>query len=433
MEKHSLYENAKKKTFIEFLSSSQESNFIEYLVLLDSIKDVPIKDENHKREDHEVITEAHLVNKLFIHDNMKDIKNESMQNENQNLDEIFFLKNKYLYLYGEGAMFYLQASQTMKSDKLTLNELEERSLKDFLVKFYNEEVSILQHKVLVLVSLASANAKKEINVLKELVTDIPIKKIKLIPIDVSAPLIQLSVLNFNNIFCENDNVSIHPIIGDLWNLTDSSEEFEFNKCENVPKVFTLFGSTIGNYKEDELLSQIIQIMDVDDYLIIGFDLLPNDDPKISKNEIYELYNSLGNIQFMLNPLSYIPKYRGYLTSFDKYFKLKKDLSVIEKSKDGRKYNLITKIPYSICYAPQLDIPIGNKTMSISLAQSTKYHLESILEWIKDFKYPEKADDYFSFVFNEKEDVKNENKKCVLILKKIFTKTSETALNDGTEK
>lgn len=417
MPKLNIYPNSKKLTSIDYLSSSQECNYIEYLTSLDTSYSL--------REKH-LITEINLIEKLFLqHDN---------NNSEIDFKKTFFLKNKYLYLYGEGAMYYLHARSSMYEDKKKLDELEVDNLINFLNEIYKdkfEEVS--------LISLGSANAAKEINAIYGYLKPISSKKtFQLIPIDVSAPLIQLAVLEFHEIFNKtNHDVSIRPIIGDIWNIADSDEEFLFKKINNnVPKIFTLLGSTIGNYREKELLIKILKMMDEKDYLILGFNLNPHSNPKESKKIVFNQYNKIGNIQFMLNPLNYIPKYRGYASSFDKYFKLDMESSIIQATvKQENEYKLLTDINGSTCYAPKLTIPIGdNKTITISLAQSTKYDYDSFSKFI-DNVYLEESNHAGSI--NHYFEIQSEFTKvgihdCYMTLKKISKTISQAVLTDGTQ-
>lgn len=432
MTRHSLYPNAKKATSIDFLSSSQECDYIEYLSYLDAdcsmehMKDLIKKFEEMKinepqdeiknmidvkineiNNDGGKIFEKHIINKLFI-DGKKNNKDNS----------IFFLKNKYLYLYGEGAVYYLQAYNSMHNDKQDLEDLEMKILREFL------DSHTKKYELKSLVSLCSANAKKEIKALNDFVLNNSYEGVlKFVPIDVSTPLIQLAILNFNHLFYKNHTVTIHPILGDVWNVAENLQYLDILKDSN-PVIFTLFGSTIGNYKESELLNQVIKIMKENDILIMGFDILNETKPTVvNEKNIYDLYNSVGNIQFMLNPLYYIPKYRGYVSSFDKYFKLDKINSVktsTEKTKE--EFNLLTEIDSSICYAPKLEIPSEkNPKMKISLAQSTKYHYKNFETWIKNFKYiPDKechvhnSIEHMNFELIGKEI---DGEKCVWVLKK----------------
>lgn len=390
--KNTLYPNAIKLTSIDFLNSSHECEFVEYLARLD------INNNTLKK------SEEDLIKKLFLH---------TLNEDKIDYDKPLVLKNKYLYLYAEGAMYYLQAIQSMHSEKDKLADLEIEELGKIL-----HEISNYQERI-TLVSLGSANAEKEITAINKFIKDVGCEKpIHFIPIDVSAPLIQLAVLKFNHELHECQNVFIEPIIADFWDIATVPQYFDFFRSPDTQKnIFTLFGSTIGNYKEKELLKQITLFMKDGDYLVLGLDLIPDNDLDKSKTKIYDQYNTIGNIQFMLNPLSHIPKYRGYVSSFNKYFKLNKDEAVISGS--GPQYSLLTDVPFSLCYAPKLEIPLSGppnrrspKKMTISMAQSTKYKFSAFQKWIKDLK------NKYSIPIKEiRFNHSEEDHKCVMVLQK----------------
>ena len=139
---------------IRFLTQSQECNYVEYLAYLGL--DDP-ESCIHKR----LFNEDDIIGKLFI-----------------DINGPLFLKNKYLYLFGEGASNYLFARQSMTYEKKELDILEMSVLDETLIENYSTSDHII------LVAVGSANAIKEINALKTLKNIRPNQRFKLIPIDV---------------------------------------------------------------------------------------------------------------------------------------------------------------------------------------------------------------------------------------------------------
>ncbi|HZW40303.1 MAG TPA: L-histidine N(alpha)-methyltransferase [Ignavibacteriaceae bacterium] len=367
-----------------------------------------------------------ILQKLFVNVTHKGVvKNKSV--DNLDINSTIFLKNKYLYLYGEGASYYLQARQSMAESKKELDDLEE----EVLIKFLSDKLNNLR-----LVSLGSANATKETNALLKLDSD-KCLPFTFIPVDVSASLIQLAVLYFYQSFNGKTYAKIKPIIGDIWDLQNHKIELfpdESNNNSAIEKVFTVFtllGSTISNYKESELFSTIIKLMNTDDFLVLGCDIIFDKNRIDQENDIYEKYSTLGNIQFMLNPLNYIPKFRGYIERFDKYFRLDKKSSIVT-SYQRERYNQLTDVASSICYAPLLELPkeiieeeIQADRVKMSVAQSTKYSYISLIRFFEEFKDESNGITHKFEIDNEY--TKNRPTAACIVLKKII-ETSESDLD-----
>lgn len=383
---------------MRFLTESQECDFVEFLAYLGLNLS---EDTFHNRG----FTEDDILGKLFI-----------------NLDDTLFLKNKYLYLYGEGASNYLFARQSMVGKK---NELDELELK-ILIKVLTSEFTEID--IVNLIALGSANAVKEIDALKKLKSNRKRQTCKLIPVDVSATLIQLAVLYFHKAFKELENseeITIEPIIGDIYDAKNKKDELF--KLITGKKVFTLLGSTIGNYRETDLLKNIIGLMNEDDILILGFDIISGDERKLEEDKkfIYSQYNTIGNILFQLSPLAYIPKYKGYIERFDRYFKLEINDSVIAASDDDVRYKRLTDVSGGICYAPKLELP-ERAGVEMTLAQSTKYNYSKFKDFINTFESIDKNNNNIqTFAINEdySDDV---GRAACLVLKKVV-KINEEAI------
>lgn len=367
--KKKLYPNSKGIIGINYLTSSQESTFIEYVASYEYGNKHTITNSD--------ILENDILDKLFFQENQY---GSSVSKSGR-----LFLKNKYLYMLGEGAKKYLIARESMRHDKSKLDELEKTIIKKVLDLFSNPSSEIC------LVSLGAANAEKEISELYNFWINYGKKhNITFIPIDVSVSLIQLAVLNFNNKFGNNSKVNIKSLIGDFWNIVE--EKHLVSNC--TPSIFTLLGSTMGNYKETALLDAIIQMMNNGDYLILGFDLNPSTSMATSAEIIYDQYNSDNNSEFLLSPLSHISMYKPYTNPSDtRYLSISKQETIVQPNKP-EEYILLTDLEECTCYSRKLTIPEtkNSEKLVINLAHSTKYNRDNFIEWIKtSYKYPSDKD------------------------------------------
>ncbi len=389
---------------IRFLTESQECDFIEFFAYLD-MPEISFHGRKFKEED--------ILQKLFVNiDSNGNIKRRT----DIDIKSPLFLKNKYLYLYGEGAAYYLQARQDMSKEKNALDSLERKVLQ----KFLGDKMENLK-----VVSLGSANAVKEIDVLHNLYTNSGSSRSSFIfvPIDVSLNLIQLAILYFYKKFQKGRKGDIKPIIGDIWDVTKQKDAF-FPSDINGITVFTLLGSTLGNYREKEFLLKILALMREHDIFIFGVDILANT-PDNESAYIYEQYNTLGNVQFMLNPLSYIPKFKGYIEKFDKYFRLDKPSSIVFPTHE--RYVQLTDVDKSVCYAPLLELPIeigGGDRAKMSVAQSTKYNYNELVDFISKIEDKDSEGNTIKFEIDENNSERNYRAACIVLKKIVKLNTKE---------
>lgn len=298
----------------------------------------------------------YVLRKLFRHT--------SLQNANCNY---FYLKNKYLYLFTEGAINFIEANNSMEGKK-DLAEVEIISLRDAISSINDDTINI--------VSFGSGTSESELKA----ISSFKDKKINYYALDVSLYLLEIGIINYSKNLTINNNITFNSIIADFWDAAKSPNIVALNKIINreFKTIFTFFGGTIGNYPERELISQFLKIMNEHDYFIIGYDVWTSNRPtNINKLKVKDLlfnkYNTIGNLQFLIQPLKYIPKYSGYINHFSKYFSFSKEDSVLIDKTNENEFDKITNVKHSIVYAPFLKIPdLDSNEIKIRLAQSTKY-------------------------------------------------------------
>ncbi len=288
----------------------------------------------------------------------------------------YYLKNKYLYLFTEGAINFLEANKSMGNGKSNLAQLEIDLLKETITKYTTSNF-----KELNIISIGAGTSDTELSVLG-LMSGV---KFNYFAIDVSFYLLEIGVNKFKKRLENNEikaEVEFISIVADIWKLANNINDFENlitrTKFDNgvtktIPTIFTFFGGTIGNYPEKEVVTKIMELMKLEDILIIGYDTYLSSKKEEATSELYDKYNNIGNLQFLIQPLKYIPRYSGYLNHFNKYFKFSKDDAVLKIKENENEYEKLTDVQNSLVYAPYLKLPSSStQEKKIRLAQSTKY-------------------------------------------------------------
>ncbi len=398
---------------IRFLTESQECDFVEFLAYNDKSIGLDLIHTDVKFDNESIFQ------KLFVNSDV-DI-NTRFYRKQLEYDSPLFLKNKYLYLKTEGAQNYLEARYDMKSGKSELDKLEIETL-----------INLLDDKTdnLTLISLGSANCFKEIDTLVKVYCETNKQgSFTLIPIDVSTTLIQLGVLYFYKRFPKDDNRTIKPIIGDFLDAQKKATEIFALATSSHPFVFTMLGSTLSNYREKSFLKDILAFMRTDDYLVLGFDIYDDKgNINIEKTRIFNQYHVVGtgNFDFMVGPLANTPIIPN-VQNVQKYFgqKTLKDVLITQLTDTGNPnpfYKRLTDVPSSICYAPIIQAvhPIKhNAKVDISLAQSTKYKYEELVNFLRTEVYNESEDKSIKDFFEvcEKFSMKGQYAACLVLRKK----------------
>lgn len=328
---------------IYYLTDSREIEFVKNLADVDLEE---ISNEECFREK--------IIKKMFLHETLG----------NSTSKEFYNLKNKYLYLFTEGAIRFLEANTSMGSGKEKLSSLETRVLQDIIGSINDNKINIL--------SLGAGTSKTEINAIKNQTATI-----SYYALDVSLYLLELGIIDFIKRCQGKDNIKFESILADIWDASKCVDSInELIERENVT-IFTLLGTTIGNYPEKEIMEKIISLMRSGDYFILGYDVWKatnsnKENKKKIKNILFNKYNTIGNLQFLIQPFKYIPKYSGYTENLSKYFKISQEKSVLIENVNCNEYDLLTDIKSSVIYAPYLELPSAKK-QKIRIAQSTKYY------------------------------------------------------------
>lgn len=385
----SYYKEANNRlSSLTYLTTSQECTFLETIGTLnykDSIRPI-----------HE---------KLFNHYSISFFDEENkMQKEFPSTD--FFLKNKYLYMSTKGALNYLDAFSSMQETQKEKNDNEKKWVSKFirgaLYNYDKKNGATLRSGTII--SLGAGTSEKEIEILKKAIPNCKQQKIYYYPLDISFHLLQLSMLKLSQEFQEPEVFEFHPIVADFWDAAKyPSNKKLFPKNNTTGRIFLLLGNTFGNYREIELLDQIMQLMEPNEVLIVGINILEDGasstpfmkDSEVDKDteleqqkKLFVDYNKLEVIQWLLQPLNYIPWYAGYLQRA-KYLKFDFDSSVMHGADNERKF--ITVVPGTIFYAPCINVQpirisgLGRQATpsSIRLASSAKYHFSSLIYWFKN--------------------------------------------------
>ena len=292
-----------------------------------------------------------------------------------------YVKNKYLYMFTEGAINYLEAYRSMeKNTQDWLGDLETTILKEVIINEIQAPLNI--------VSIGAATSEKEISVLK-IFSDL---RATYFPIDVSPYLTEIGIIKAQNALANRQLISIEPIMADFWDLADTPRNTIPFHCNDRRNIFTFFGGTIGNYHEVGILEAIEKLMNYDDYLIMGFETWDKS-KQIHKEiqRVFDEYNTIDNLQFLLEPLYHVPRYSGYIQRFNKYFKFRKEEALVYEPDE---LGILSAVPDVLCYAPYIEIPTQERNIlvrdtedirssKIRLAQTTKYCCDELKNWINN--------------------------------------------------
>lgn len=402
-------------SYLRYLTTSQECTYLETIATLDynsAIKPI-----------HE---------KLFNQYTIEDLDDDG-HIKHSNCSADYYLKNKYLYITTEGALNYIEAYNSMGVQQRIKKEHEIQCVTKHIDKFIAATGGDT-NKFTTIVSLGAGTSEKEIEVFKRLFNKNPIKKIYYFPLDISFHLLQLSSLKLFQHYTDPEILEINPIVADFWDAA----EYKNNKSlfhvkgeikDEINKVFILLGNTFGNYRENDLLDQLIQLMEINDWLIISVNILKNshdDNTSIicidQQKRLYDEYNKLEVVQWLLQPLKYIPWYAGY---FQRCRYLQFDFNSSVMTGGGSEKEFITVVPNTIFYSPCLKVhsmTINNNgethstPSQIRLASTAKYNLFSLGEWFKGYKFECYKFDVLDW------DAEEEN--AVLVLKKIEVPKTE---------
>lgn len=274
--------------------------------------------------------DSSLIHKMFFRYNDK--------------DNLYYLKNKYLYLTTQGIISYFKLRK-----KNSQYDKEEVELICEMLKKQN-----FSH----VISLGAADSQKEKTIFEKLKEEGACDKKTYIPIDVSPMLIQLGINNFTTDEKFKD-ITINSIVADFWhlaeyirNLKDDEKKKEkrnelFGNLKTGKRLFLILGETFGNYDESDLLNQVLELMDDDDTLVISV--------AISGKQIDEpTYRD-----FLFAPLSYVPFFYGYTKYPERFLKKKYKMSYKSKHyskkifyfvenciiKNKKEYNLVQTTYY----------------------------------------------------------------------------------------
>jgi len=329
---------------IYYLTASREIEIIRNLAIN--------KKKDASGEDDKSFFKEHIFDKLFIERGSR-----------------YYLKNKYLYMFTEGAMKFINANSSMGEGKNKLYEIEKQALKDLII-----DISRSYNKINVL-SLGAGVSRTEIDAIESaIITDVTLD-VNFYALDVSLYLLYLGISDFVRRCNDPESnpkikkINFEGIIADIWDAADNKKN-AVDKLIDRDKVtiFTFFGGTIGNYPEKEIMEKIISLMNANDFLLVGYDVwkasnTSNHNKNKISDEILKKYSNDRNIEWLTQPLNQISQYQGLTGSL----KFRND--VLTVSTKDNELNIITNVPNSIAYVPEVEL----KNNKIRLAHSTKYY------------------------------------------------------------
>ncbi|MEE3415487.1 MAG: hypothetical protein VZR53_08970 [Prevotella sp.] len=272
-----------------------------------------------------------VFNKLFF-------SYEDKQKQGESKEKEYYLKNKYLFLTTKGIVSYLQLRGRIDSE---FSRFEIETVSKRIVELFKRQHSkkAVNSEKLNIISLGSADSRKEIAVFKELFKNeemssmnIDIKKnLSYCQVDSSPTLIQLGLNNFTSDETF-ENVEVKSFVSDIWHLTElvqkRIEKKKTGKSVGLKidndlksqvltevfgegaRLFLVLGGTFGSYNERELLQQVSKLMGNNDRIMISMKL--KEAPKDEDDALFE------NPDFLLSPLAYLPYYYGF-TRYPKRF------------------------------------------------------------------------------------------------------------------
>ncbi len=320
-----------------------------------------------------------------------------------------YLKNKYLYLTTKGVVNYLRLYEKQKKGiNSKYYDFEKKKVRNRINQILGENEGRLS-----IVSLGAANSNKEIDIFNKIDKNY-LKRIDYYPVDISDYLIHLGIIDISS----TDKLSqleVKSIISDFWDLSDYLVKEDKKRSElfgeNKKNIFLILGGTFGNYTENDFLNKVINLMGIHDELIISIKL------KDPAKKISDEYEHGSDVDFLMEPLTYIPYYYGY----SKYHR-----NLLVKNEDAKLENedeklCVSVVPDSVCHAPFINVKHGKMTTDkkIRLAWTTRYNKESLEKWIENYRSGGDNNGDFCFVKSQSEMIESENDYALLFLKKEY--------------
>lgn len=261
--------------------------------------------------------------------------------------------------------------------------VETQAISEFIKELLINNKSLYDN--LSFVSLGSGDGRKDVAILNNVLEYTKLTSAHdYFLVEISPYLLLLSshmldsnfVKESNDDFIREDYPKINPVLIDFFNL-DFLRENHKKLFESKKRLFFLLGQTFGNYRELDLLKQIIKIMEVGDLLFIGLEIhsefadeiKKSADKELKKKEIQQQYRMPENQKFLLEPITLIPSYSNIIENRSIKILHKFSDSVIESF--GKK---LSDVNDTYAYCAQLDITgIGTSY----IGWSHKYCKESI--------------------------------------------------------
>ncbi len=319
------------------------------------------------------------------------------------------LVHKYLYYTFESVIRYLKTIKNSKY-KALLNVSTEVEVAKFSTYFEDIKIHSTYNEY-DYVSVGCGDGDKDASILKTLNDKLKYtENINYIPLEFSYYLI-LSAITKVKTKCSN-YVDIYPFNVDFLKYQEFIDKFNKTLNSNRHAIFSLFGHTIGNYLETDLLNPISNLMRPYDFLLIGYEVYPD-------MEVYRRntghYDNKEDRDFLKYPLKLLPNFSGHLEEDDNLkFEITKDISY-------------TKIEGCFSVVPTLK----DTGINLTLAFSTKYQVELLkqffkdyfnelsLKYIKNYESSNEFPQYALMILQKQENIQDLKKKALIRIRDLI--------------
>lgn len=153
---------------------------------------------------------------------------------------------------------------------------------------------ILKNSSINFLGLGIGSGKKESRLIHHMLVGREDKQIHFYPVDISAPLLGLSISNLSKDDSTNKVLRTKGIWGDFRNISRLNFVYD---SPGFKTVFCLFGNTLGNYVESEILNEIERASKIDDLVVIEVNRYTD-----RRIEAYDKYRKDAYKEFIVEPL-----------------------------------------------------------------------------------------------------------------------------------
>ncbi len=239
--------------------------------------------------------------------------------------------NTRVWNIADSKLWYLTSEQAQAYLDLEKSENYKKAMTDKEIEILKKSMPEISKKVssdqgMNIIDMGCGNGKKAITLTEAFNEK---SKIKYCPIDISSHMVKEAIKNMKN-FGKGDVVEFE------WNISD------FENIENVSKIlknqefnknfFLFLGNTLGNFEIHEVMYELVDAMDNEEYVLIGMALAkPGSDEhtknfNINKKADNFLVQVLTQIGFEKDEVEYGLRFKN--NRRESYYTIKKDKKII---------------------------------------------------------------------------------------------------------